>query len=324
MSHAAHIRQASILVVVLMIIGLPLLGFETWAVLTLSGLAMAMLVFTMASGLTLVFGLMDILNFGHGAFIAVGAYSVGVVVALSGGFHTGPVLAVLAILGCLVVAALAGGVGGIVFERLFVRPAYGNHMHQILITMGGLIIVEQLLIALFSPEEVSLLKPEALQGSIVIGSVALERYRLLVVGIGLTLFIALVVLFNRTKLGLLIRAAVENRAMVEALGYPVRSLFIGVFIIGSALAAVGGALWALQLELFTASIGTEAMLLVFIVVVTGGLGSLSGCFFAAILVGLCFNYVTYLLPPASAFALIGLMSAVLLWRPQGLVPVADR
>lgn len=86
-------------------------------------------------------------------------------------------------------------------------------------------------------------------------------------------------MFNRTKLGLLIRAAVENRKMVEALGYPVRGLFIGVFITGSSLAGVGGALWALQQELFTVTIGSEAMLLIFIVVVTGGLGSVSGCFF---------------------------------------------
>ena len=324
MTHAAHIRQASILVVVLVLVGLPLLGFDAWVVLTLAGAAMAMLVFTMASGLTLVFGLMDVLNFGHGAFIAVGAYSAAVVVSTTGGFASGLTFAVLGILGCALAAALGGGIGGAVFERFLVRPAQGNHMRQILITMGGLIIIEQALIVVFSPEEVILLKPEALQGSVLLGPVALERFRILVVFVGIVLFVSLGLLFNRTKLGLLIRAAVENSAMVEALGYPVRFLFVGVFVVGSALAAIGGALWAMQLEIFTSSIGTEAMLLVFIVVVTGGLGSISGCFFSALLVGLFVNYVTYLLPPASAFSLIGLMAAILLWRPQGLIPVADR
>ena len=324
MTHATHIRQACILVVVMVLAGLPLLGFDAWVVLTLAGAAMAMLVFTMASGLTLVFGLMDVLNFGHGAFIAVGAYAAAVVVSTTGGFASGLTFAVLGILGCALAAALGGGIGGAVFERFLVRPAQGNHMRQILITMGGLIIIEQALIVVFSPEEVILLKPEALQGSVLLGPVALERFRILVVFIGIVLFVSLGLLFNRTKLGLLIRAAVENSAMVEALGYPVRYLFVGVFVVGSALAAIGGALWAMQLEIFTSSIGTEAMLLVFIVVVTGGLGSISGCFFSALLVGLFVNYVTYLLPPASAFSLIGLMAAILLWRPQGLIPVADR
>ncbi len=324
MTHARHIREACVLVAVLALAGLPLLGFETWAVLTLSGLAMAMLVFTMASGLTLVFGLMDVLNFGHGAFIAVGAYAAAVVASTTGGLGSGLLLAVLGIIGCALAAALGGGLGGAVFERFLVRPAAGNHMRQILITMGGLIIIEQALIVFFSPEEVTLLKPDALQGSVALGPIVLERFRILVVFIGAALFIGLGLLFNRTKLGLLIRAAVENSAMVEALGYPVRFLFVGVFVVGSALAGIGGALWAMQLEIFTATIGTEAMLLVFIVVVMGGLGSISGCFFSAMLVGLFMNYVTYLLPPASAFSLIGLMAAVLLWRPQGLIPVADR
>ena len=324
MTHRKHILQSTALVLALAASGLPLLGFDTWAVLTLAGAAMAMLVFTMASGLSLVFGLMDVLNFGHGAFIAVGAYSAAVVVTLSGGFATGVPLAILGILGCLVAAAVSGGVGGAVFERVFVRPAQGDHMRQILITLGGLIIVEQALIVAFSPAEVALVKPEALQGSFVVGEVSLERFRVLAVAIGLVLFVSLGLLFNRTKLGLIIRAAVENRAMVEALGYSVRGLFVWVFAVGSALAAVGGALWAMQVEIFTATIGTEAMLLVFIVVVTGGLGSISGCFFAALLVGLFTNYVSYLLPPASGFALIAMMAAVLLWRPQGLIPVAAR
>ena len=324
MTHEAHIRQASILVVAMALVGLLLLEFETWVVLTLAGAAMAMLVFTMASGLTLVFGLMDVLNFGHGAFIAVGAYLAAVVVSMTGGFASGMGFAVLGILGCALAAALGGGIGGAIFEKFLVRPAKGNHMRQILITMGGLIIIEQLLIVVFSPEEVALLKPDSLQGSVELGPVVLERFRILVVIVGLLLFAGLGLLFNRTKLGLLIRAAVENSAMVEALGYPVKYLFVGVFIIGSALAGVGGALWAMQLEIFTATIGTEAMLLVFIVVVTGGLGSISGCFFSALLVGLFMNYVTYLLPPASAFSLIGLMAAILMWRPQGLIPVADR
>ena len=127
---------------------------------------------------------------------------------------------------------------------------------------------------------------------------------------------------NRTKIGLLIRAGVENSEMVEALGYRIRRLFVGVFVAGSALAGLGGAMWALYRESVTARIGGNMMVLVFIVIIIGGLGSVGGCFIGALLVGLMANYVGYLAPKIALGSNILLMVLILLWRPQGLYPVS--
>ena len=125
---------------------------------------------------------------------------------------------------------------------------------------------------------------------------------------------------NRTRIGLLVRAGVENREMVEALGYKVRRLFVGVFVAGTALAASGGVMWALYQELVTVHIGADVMILVFIVVIIGGLGSVGGCFLGALLVGLTANFMGYLAPTLALGSNILLMVAVLLWRPRGLYP----
>ena len=128
----------------------------------------------------------------------------------------------------------------------------------------------------------------------------------------------------RTKIGLLIRAGVQDREMVEALGYRVRFLFIGVFAAGSALAGLGGTMFGLYQELVTTTIGAQMMVLIFIVIIIGGLGSVGGCFVGALLVGLTSNYVGFVAPKVNLFSSILLMVLILLWRPQGLFPVAKR
>jgi branched-chain amino acid transport system permease protein len=140
----------------------------------------------------------------------------------------------------------------------------------------------------------------------------------------LLVFVAMMLVLNRTKLGLLIRAGVENREMVESLGYRIKRLFVGVFIAGSALAGLGGVMWALYQETVTASMGMQVMVLVFIVIIIGGLGSVGGCFIGALLVGLTANYVGFLAPKLALGSNILLMVLILLWRPQGLYPVARR
>jgi len=139
---------------------------------------------------------------------------------------------------------------------------------------------------------------------------------------GLVVFVLLHLLLNRTRLGLLVRAGVENREMVESLGYHIRRLFVGVFALGAGLAGIGGVMWALYQELVTAQLGSDMLILVFIVVIIGGLGSLGGCFLAALLVGLTANYIGFLAPTLSLGSSILVMMLVLLWRPRGLVPVA--
>lgn len=297
---------------------------SSWLTLTVSGLAMGMMIFVMASGLTLVFGLMDVINFGHGAFVSVGAF-VGVSVLLMyPEMAAAPLLQTnLALIGMAVAAAmLATGVMGWVFERVIVRPVYGAHLKQILVTMGGLIIVEELIHVVWGPEEIFITRPEMLKGAISFGDVALETYRLVAVGAGVIVFILMQMVLRQTKIGLIVRAGVQNGEMVQALGHRLRLVFVMVFIAGSALAGLGGVMWGLYQEVITAEMGGSIMVLVFIVVIIGGLGSVEGAFIGALLVGLTQNYLGFIEPKAALVGNIGLMVLILMWRPEGLMPVA--
>ncbi len=296
---------------------------SSWLTLTVSGLAMGMMIFIMASGLTLVFGLMDVINFGHGAFVSVGAF-VGIsVLMLLGHMTEAPslLLNLGAILLAVIGAMLATGLMGWAFEKVIVEPVYGHHLKQILVTMGGLIVVEQLIIVLWGPEEIYILRPEALKGAITFAGAAIEKYRLVAVGVGLVVFLAMRWVLRRTKIGLIVRAGVENGEMVQALGYRLRLVFVGVFIAGSALAGLGGVMWGLYQEVITAHMGNQAMILIFIVVIIGGLGSVEGCFIGALLVGLLQNYIAFIEPKAALISNIALMVAILMWRPMGMIPV---
>ena len=257
-----------LLVPMIMLVGLVLIpSSSSWLTLTVSGLAMGMMIFIMASGMTLVFGLMDVINFGHGVFISVGAF-VGVSVLLVlAGMTEAPslMLNLLAVLLAIIAAALATGVLGWAFERVIVKPVYGFHLKQILVTMGGLIVVEQLIVVLWGPEEIYILRPQALQGAITFAGAALEKYRLVAVGVGLALFLGMRYVLRSTKIGLIVRAGVENGEMVQALGYRLRLVFVGVFVAGSALAGLGGVMWGLYQEVITAHMGQHMMILIFIV-----------------------------------------------------------
>jgi branched-chain amino acid transport system permease protein len=315
------------LVIVLALAALPLVGSpSTWLTLTVAGLAMGMIIFIIASGLTLVFGLMDVLNFGHGVFIAAGAFIATSVMAPLAPWtqldHLGWNLA--AVFAAMLVAMAACAALGVVFERLLVRPVYGQHLKQILITMGGMIVGEELIKVLWGPQQIPLPLPQALRGSVLLGDAAIERYRLFAVAVGLVVLLAMGWVLARTKLGLLIRAGVQDREMVEALGYRIRRLFVGVFVAGSGLAGLGGVLWGLYQQGVVPQIGAQVNVLLFIVIIIGGLGSTLGCFVGALLVGLMANYTGFLVPKVALFSNIVLMVAILLWRPQGVYPVANR
>ncbi len=315
-----------LLVAALALAALPLMTPSTWVTLTVAGLAMGMIVFIIASGLTLVFGLMDVLNFGHGVFIALGAFIATTVFAALGGYVTAPGLAanLAAIFAAMLVAMLLAGAIGLAFERVIVRPVYGQHLKQILITMGGMIVGEELIKAIWGPQQIPLPLPESLRGAVLLGDAAVERYRLFAFVVGSAVLIALLFTLNRTKIGLLIRAGVQDREMVEALGYRIRSLFVGVFVAGSSLAGLGGVLWGLYQQSVVPQIGAQVNVLIFIVIIIGGLGSTLGCLIGALLVGLMANYTGFLVPKAALVSNIALMAAVLLWRPQGLYPVGGR
>ncbi len=309
--------------VILMLVALPLIGnFPSWVTLTVAGLAMGMMIFLMASGLSLIFGLMDVLNFGHSAFISFGAFIAASVLAALAAWvgADSVVLNLLALFAAIAAAALFGLAAGWFFERVIITPVYRDHLRQILVTIGALIVAEQILLAIWGGNPIAVPKPAILEGSIFIGDVAIEIYRIFAFLLGLAVFLALYFTLNRTRIGLLIRAGVENREMVESLGFRIDRLFIAVFMVGSALAATGGAMWAGYQGIISANVGGELMILVFIVVIIGGLGSIEGSLLGALLVGLLGNYVAFLFPKLSLASNMLLMMAVLLWRPYGLRP----
>ncbi len=315
------------LVPALMLLAAPMVGSgSTWLTLTVAGLAMGLIIFIIASGLTLVFGLMDVLNFGHGLFIALGAF-VGTSVLAAMGDWTGSALLwhnLTAVFSAMAVAMAVAAAVGLAFERFIVRPVYGQHLKQILITMGGMIIGEELIKVVWGPLQIAMPMPEAMRGGVLMGEASVEKYRLIAVVVGLAVFALQIWVLSRTKIGLLIRAGVQDREMVESLGYQIKRLFIGVFVAGSALAGLGGVMWGLYQQSVTPQMGAQVNVLIFIVIIIGGLGSTGGALIGSLLVGLMANYTGYLAPKVALFSNIALMVAVLLWRPQGVYPVANR
>jgi branched-chain amino acid transport system permease protein len=315
------------LVPVLALLALPLIGSgSTWLTLTVAGLAMGMIIFIIASGLTLVFGLMDVLNFGHGVFIALGAFVATSVLGAMGDWTGSRELwrNLVAVFPAMLIAMMVAGAVGIVFERLLVRPVYGQHLKQILITMGGMIIGEELIKVIWGPQQIPLPLPEGMRGAILWGDAAIEKFRLIAVVVGLAVFAGLAWTLSRTKIGLLIRAGVQDREMVESLGYQIRRLFVGVFVVGSALAGLGGVMWGMYQQNVIPQMGAQVNVLIFIVIIIGGLGSTAGALIGALMVGLMANYTGFLAPKVALFSNIALMAVLLLWRPQGIFPVTNR
>lgn len=309
--------------VILAIIAFVLIGApSSWLTLTVAGLSMGLMIFLMASGLSLVFGLMDVLNFGHSAFVSFGAFVAASVLAYFGGWlgSDSILLNSLALVFAISAAIVFGAALGWFFERVIIKPVYSDHLRQILITMGALIVAEQLILATWGGTPMNVPRPHFLEGAIIVGNSSLEVYRLFAFCLGAIVYGGLFVLLNRTRMGLLIRAGVENREMVEALGFKIDRLFIGVFMLGSALAAMGGAMWAGYETIITPSLGAEMMVIVFIVVIIGGLGSIQGTLLGAIVVALMQNYVGFLAPKLALASNMILMMVILLWRPYGLAP----
>lgn len=316
-----NLLPIAVAAVAFVLIGAP----SSWVTLTVAGLAMGMMIFLMASGLSLIFGLMDVLNFGHSAFVSFGAFVAASVLAALGAWLGGDsvVLAAFALMLAIAAAIVFGVLGGWFFETVIVKPVYKDHLRQILITMGALIVSEQIILAIWGGTPVSVPRPGFLEGAWIIGDVSIEIYRVFAFALGLGVYVVLYAVLNCTRIGLLIRAGVENREMVEALGYRIDRLFLGVFMAGSALAAMGGAMWAGYQTLISPALGAEMMIIVFIVVIIGGLGSIEGTLLGAILVGLVANYVGFLAPKMALASNMILMVAILLWRPMGLRPAVQ-
>ncbi|CAG9607356.1 branched-chain amino acid ABC transporter permease [Pseudoneobacillus rhizosphaerae] len=275
--------------------------------LSLNGLATGMLIFLLAAGLTLILGLMDVLNFAHGGLFAWGAYSGIWIYSKTGSFFIG-------ILGAILVGFLLG----ILTERWIIKPVYGNHVQQILITLGLMLVLSEMLKVVWGPNQISANPPDYLVGSWEIGGVIIIKYRLFIIFVGLLVFAAVQFLLSKTKIGLVVRAGVMNKEMVQALGINIQKVFMFVFMIGAGMAALGGVLLGPYSGVIHAEMGLEFAILAFIVVVIGGMGNFKGSLLAAALVGLSGSFMAYYVPDLALAANMLLMAVVLVFRPQGL------
>jgi branched-chain amino acid transport system permease protein len=275
--------------------------------LTLNGLATGMLIFLLAAGLTLIFGLMDVLNFAHGGLFAWGAYSGIWIYTTTGSFFIG-----------IIGAVLTGFILGIITEKWIIRPVYGNHVQQILITLGLMLVLSEMLKVVWGPNQLTANPPDYLSGSWEIGDMIIIKYRVFIIVVGLLVFAGVQYLLKNTKIGLVVRAGVMNKEMVQALGINIKKVFMFVFMIGSGMAALGGVLFGPYSGVIHAGMGMEFAILAFIVVVIGGMGNFTGSVMAAILVGLSGSFMAYYVPELSLAVNMLLMAIVLIVKPQGL------
>ncbi|MBA9002673.1 branched-chain amino acid ABC transporter permease [Thermomonospora cellulosilytica] len=282
---------------------------DTYLVTVLNGLAMGSLLFAVALGLSLVFGMMDVLNLAHGAIYLVGAY---VAVALPGD-GASPAMFVAAVLGAAVAGAVLGG------ALAGMTRATPHHLDQALLTLGVALVVAESLTVVFGSDVHSPAAPAPLDGGVRILGETYPVYRLLVIAFGAVLAVAVYHLVERSRLGAVIRATVADRAMVSALGVNTGRVLVGVFAAGAALAAAGGVLAGPILGA-QPGLDEKVLLLALVVVVVGGLGSVRGALLGAVLIGQVQALGVALLPEYASFLLFAAMAVVLLVRPAGLLP----
>ncbi|MGI9952788.1 branched-chain amino acid ABC transporter permease [Moorellaceae bacterium AZ2] len=280
---------------------------DTFVNLFTNGIATGMAIFLLAVGLSIIFGLMGILNFAHGAFFLWGAYVGAWVFGCTRSFFL-----------ALVSAVLAGALLGVILERTTISRVFGNHLSQILLTMGLMIVLGELVKVIWGPNMLTSPPPRFLEGSWEFGGIVLIKYRVFTIAVGLVVAMAVYVLLTRTRVGIIVRAGVENPDMVQALGIDIRKVFTMVFALGAGLAALGGAIMGPLGGSISPTMGLDNQLLAFIVVVTGGLGSFVGSLIGALLVGLLGAAVSWFVPEASLAVNVLLMALVLLVKPTGL------
>jgi branched-chain amino acid transport system permease protein len=297
----------------------------------LNGVQLGMLLFLLAAGLTLVFGIMDLVNLAHGSLYMLGAYFAATFAVLTGSFVLAVVLAVAASL-----------VAGMALEVVAIRRLYGrDHLDHVLGTFGLLLFFNELVRLVWGPAGLGLaLPPQMLAAVQIVPGVYYPAYRLVIIAATLAVAVLLYVVVMRTRLGMLIRAGASNREMVGALGINIKLLYTLVFGLGAALAGFAG---VMQAPILTVQIGMgeNILILAFVVIIIGGIGSIRGAFVAAVIVGLIDTLGRAFLPDLllrvlsttaaqtlgpslSSMSIYMLMAAILVFRPEGLFPVANR
>lgn len=277
-----------------------------WAIQLLNGFSMAMLLFLIASGLSLIFGLMRIANLAHGSFYLLGGYLGLSVLERTESFS----LAVL-------VACVAVPLVGILVQRLFLDRLHNEELPQVLLTFGFMFILADLCLVLWGGNPQTLSKPALFARSVRYAGVFFPTYRLFVIGAGLAVALALWLFLERTRVGAMVRAGVDDAEMARAVGVNVPLVFSGVFGLGVSLAALAGVLGGPVIGVFP-GLDVEILLLALVVVVIGGMGSIKGAFVGSIAVGLLDNFGKALFPELALFTIFAPMALVLALRPKGL------
>jgi branched-chain amino acid transport system permease protein len=277
-----------------------------WVIHTLNGVAFGMLLFLLAAGLSLIYGLMKILNLTHGSFYLVGGYIGLTVMRVTGSF-------VLA----LIVAALVIALVGAVIERFFLRRFHLDELPQTLLTFGFLFIFSDLSLWVWGGDPLMMAQPRIFSGSLSLGGYVYPYYRLFLIAIGLVFAGGLWWFQEHTRLGTMLRAGVDDAEIARALGINVSLLFTLVFAAGAALAALGGVLAGPVLSLYPGA-DFDALILAFVVVIVGGLGSLRGALAGSLLVGILDNFGKAFFPEFALFTVFVPMAIILVVRPTGL------
>lgn len=283
---------------------------ENFIIQFLNGLVSGMLLFIMAAGLSLIFGQMNVINLSHGAFYLLGGY-------------IGLTLRVIPQLDnfwlALILAPILVAVIGVAIERFLLRRFYGGHHHleQVLLTFGIALVASDLIQWNWGAYVESVPPPDLLAGQVPIFGIQFPIYRLSIILFGLLLALILWIFLERTRLGAIVRAGVSDAQMVSGLGINIELVFAGVFALGIALAALAGVIGAPIRSLYP-GLDFEILILTVVVVVVGGLGTLKGAFWGALLIGMADTFGKALIPEFSLFLIFAVMAIVLLIRPSGL------
>ncbi|MCL4109782.1 UNVERIFIED_CONTAM: hypothetical protein GTU68_018509 [Idotea baltica] len=274
----------------------------------LNGLQFGIMLFLMAAGLTLVFGVMGLINLAHGSLYMIGAFAAAFVAGITGSF-------VLALMASLMAAAIAG----VLIETLVIRRLYDrDHLDQVLATFALILIFSEGTRWVFGSFPLYLNIPQMLSGPVTLpGGIAYPLYRLVLIGAGLAIAAGLFLLIQRTRLGVQIRAGENDREMIAALGVDISRLYTIVFALGAALAGLAGALVG-AIQSVQVGMGEPVLILAFVVIVIGGIGSIKGAFIGSILVGLTNTLGALLLPAFFRLFIYILMAGVLIFKPAGL------
>ncbi|WP_028747590.1 branched-chain amino acid ABC transporter permease [Rhizobium mesoamericanum] len=276
-----------------------------WITGLCNSLAFGAILFLLAAGFSLIFGLMRVANLTHGAFFMLGGYIATSTIAAGFGIS-------------ILAAAAVCGILGVVVQQLVVKRLQGRELAQVLATLGLSFVIADQCLLIWSGDPISLAAPSVMQGAIRAGHFAFPIYRLFLIGTALAFAVGLWMLVERTTLGAKIRAAVDDRAMAQASGIPVSRLFAMVFGLGSALAGIGGALAAPIMSVYP-GLDTEMLPLALLVVILGGIGSLAGALIGSVVIGLIYTFGQILLPDLAFVILFLPMVIVLAIRPQGIL-----